>query len=47
MTVNNDINDDSATKHGDSWIGCSGSECRYWLEVPQLFECQDDLPESR
>ena len=29
------------------WIGCSGPECRYWLEVPQLFECQDDLPESR
>ena len=29
------------------WIGCSGLECRYWLEVPQLFECQNDLPESR
>ena len=27
MTVNNDIDDDSATKHGDSWSGtqrCSG-----------------------
>ena len=24
------------------WIGCSGPECRYWLEVPQLTECQDD-----
>ena len=29
------------------WIGCSGPERRYWLEVPQLTEYQDDLSVSR